>query len=508
MYRFVRALHFTCLLIFAESACHSQTQQQAPMGPSDQQLVTRSAAVAGQFYPGSAEALKSELKSFFAGLSGADARMNVRAVIVPHAGYVYSGAVAAHAFADIPRDSEFDNVFVIGSSHRVAFEGASVYTRGNFITPLGEVPVNLELAGNLVKNQSLFSERTDAQLAEHSLEVQLPFLQYWLQKPFRIVPIVLGTQNPATCRKIADILRPYFTGSNLFVISSDFSHYPGYRDANTVDHRTAEAIMSNDPEVLENVLDANDGKGIPGLVTSLCGWTSVMTLLHLTKGKELEFRLVDYKNSGDAADYGDKSRVVGYCAITISENKTPQPEFHIDQHDCEVMLESARNTIDSYLRTGKIPVLAPSGLSPALRTHAGAFVSLYKDGNLRGCIGRFNPDEPLFRVVQEMAVAAATRDTRFEPVTPGELASLSLEISVLTPLKRIQSADEIELGRHGIYMVKGTNAGTFLPQVATSTGWNLEEFLGHCARDKAGIGWNGWKDAELFTYEAIICKEE
>jgi AmmeMemoRadiSam system protein B/AmmeMemoRadiSam system protein A len=481
------------------------------MNASDQQLVTRKAAVAGQFYPGSVSELNRELGKFFADCPIPDSTIQVRAVVVPHAGYVYSGAVAAKAFSLIPRNSEFDNIFVIGSSHRIAFDGASIYTLGNFSTPLGEVPVNIELASGLVRGP-FFSNRTDAHQLEHCLEVELPFLQYWLEKPFRIVPIVIGTENPNTCRKIADALRPYFNASNLFVISTDFSHYPGYKDANLVDHTTARAILGNDPDELIRVLDENDGKGIAGLATSLCGWTSVLTLMNLTEDINLDYKLIDYKNSGDAATYGDKSRVVGYCAIAVSEKTTRNSlkieKFNLSEIDFSTLLETARKSIDSYLRTGQLLNVQENSLSPALLTHAGAFVSLYKDGKLRGCIGRFNPNEPLYKVVQEMAVSSATKDHRFNRVTLEELLDLRIEISVLTPLKPISSVQELELGKHGIYIVKGDKSGTFLPQVALSTGWTLEEFLGHCARDKAGIGWDGWKDAELFSYEAIVFGEK
>ena len=145
--------------------------------------------------------------------------------------------------------------------------------------------------------------------------------------------------------------------------------------------------------------------------------------------------------------------------------------------------------------------------APALQKKAGAFVTLHTSGKLRGCIGRFDVDEPLYKIVQEMAIASATRDYRFAPVTAAELSEINIEISVLTPLRKIQSIDEIVLGKHGIYIKKGMQSGTFLPQVATDTKWSLEEFLGHCARDKAGIGWDGWKDAEIFIYEAIVFSE-
>jgi len=160
------------------------------------------------------------------------------------------------------------------------------------------------------------------------------------------------------------------------------------------------------------------------------------------------------------------------------------------------------------LRTGQLPKVDTASFSPALKVHTGAFVTLNKENRLRGCIGRFMADEPLWKVVQQMAVAAAVQDPRFPPVKPVEMDKTNIEISVLTPLKKINSIDEIKLGRDGIYLVKNNRSGTFLPQVATETGWNLEEFLGHCARDKAGLGWNGWKDAELYTYQAIVFDEK
>jgi hypothetical protein len=143
-----------------------------------------------------------------------------------------------------------------------------------------------------------------------------------------------------------------------------------------------------------------------------------------------------------------------------------------------------------------------------LKTPCGAFVTLKKYGNLRGCIGRFDASEPLYQVVQEMAIASSTQDYRFSPVELKEIPELEIEISVLTPMRHISSIDEIELGKHGIYIKKGNRSGTFLPQVATETGWTKEEFLGHCAQDKAGIGWNEWKDAEVYVYEALVFGEE
>jgi MEMO1 family protein len=518
MIRSLRRIHLygivLCTILLSESACYPQIKKNENMAQTNHELVNRKAYVAGQFYPGNPSELRNELNRLFTRITPQTFPNPVQALISPHAGYVFSAPVAAESFAQINRDQNYDNIFLIGSSHHVSFDGASVYARGNYETPLGTVTVNIDLAENLIKNNRCFSSRYDAQLYEHCLEVQLPFLQFWMHKPFRIVPIVLGTQNAGTCRKIAEALRPYFNKSNLFVISTDFSHYPAYSDAGITDRKTADAILTNKPEQLLKTIELNDKAGIPGLATSLCGWTSVLTLMYITGDiPGLIYRFIDYKNSGDAATVGDKSRVVGYCSIVVFPGKAVETkqqdlqDFTLTEMDRSLLLDIARETLVSYITTGIIPVVHKE-LSPNLLKPAGAFVSLYRKDKLRGCIGRFNPDIPLYKVVQEMVISSATKDYRFSHVEEFEIPEIKIEISVLTPLKRITHASEIVLGRDGIYVRKGSASGTFLPQVAKGTGWTVEEFLGHCSRDKAGIGWDGWKDAELYTYEALILREK
>lgn len=469
--------------------------------------VDRKPCVAGQFYPGEATELSRELKTYF-NLAEPRRAENLQAIVVPHAGYVFSGQIAAHGYNQIAPEAEYDRIFLIGSSHRTYFDGASVYNAGNYITPMGTVEVDRKLANELIREHKVFDFREDAHLTEHSLEVQVPFLQYHLKPGFKIVPIVIATQSEKTIKKLADALKPYFNPRNLFVISSDFSHYPTWEQANKVDHITAEAIASNNPESFMGALAENEKKAVPGLATSMCGWSSMLTILNITQDMPgIEIKPLAYQNSGDAG-FGDKNRVVGYWAITITRQQDDEDEFSLSEKDMQDLLNVARTTIDQYVQDKTIPDIDQSAYSETLLTHAGAFVTIHKKDKLRGCIGRFNPDVPLYRVVQDMAVSAATKDYRFPPVEADELGKIDIEISVLTPLKKINSIDEIELGRHGIYIKQGYNSGTFLPQVAESTGWNLEEFLGHCARDKARIGWDGWKTAEIFTYEAIIFDEK
>ncbi len=478
--------------------------------PKDKSSVhtDRKPCVAGQFYPGNSTDLREELQAYFAKAKPRTTD-ELLAIISPHAGYVFSGQVAAHSFNQIDPDKKYENIFVIGSSHRIYFDGASIYNIGNYETPLGKVKVDREFATQLIEDHEVFEYRKDAHLTEHSLEVQIPFLQYHLNTDFKIVPIIIATQTKKTISKIAEALKPYFNSKNLFVISSDFSHYPDYESANKVDHLTATAITSNSPEIFMQTLSANEEMAFPGLSTSMCGWSSMLALLNITSEKPgIEITPIDYKNSGDVA-YGDKNRVVGYWAIAVTQkNNIEEDSFYLSEKDKKKLLHIARTTIEEFVIEKSTPEIDTQNFSKILFEHAGAFVTLHIDGELRGCIGRFNPDAPLYKVVQDMAISAATNDYRFNAVAPEELSKINIEISVLTPMQKIVSIDEIKLGRHGIYIKQGYNTGTFLPQVATNTGWNLEEFLGHCARDKARIGWDGWQNADIYTYEAIIFDEK
>lgn len=461
-------------------------------------------AVAGRFYPASPRELEQEMEQLFSRVGPKECK-NVRAVISPHAGYVFSGTVAASAFNQVDGGKKYERIFVIGSSHHVTLKGAAVYTQGNFLMPYGTVKTDIEFCKKLVlAHPGLFKEDERAHRDEHSLEVQLPFLHHVLKHKYVIVPIVIGTSDPSVCEKIAKVLSPYFNADNLFVISSDFSHYPGYEDALTVDEATKNAILQNDPGVLLQTLANNSRLAIPGLVTSLCGWTSVLTLLYITTGNSsYTFKAIDYKNSGDAPVYADKTGVVGYWAIAV----TGQSEVSGDgmtPEERSILMEIAGKSIESMVLAGKkLSLGQPSEYSSALHEHRGAFVTLYKGKKLRGCIGRMFSDIPLYQLVRDMAVAAALYDDRFLPLQKQELGDLDIHISVLSPLEEIKDAGQIQLGKHGILIESRGRSGVFLPRVATETGWNLEEFLGHCSRDKAGLGWDGWKTARIFVFTTI-----
>jgi hypothetical protein len=486
-----------------------------PMSSYPENQKVRKAAVAGSFYPASAKEVKSMISPWLHPVpTGSPAP---QAVIVPHAGYVFSGEVAASAFSRIPRGHAYKRIFLLGPSHRVGIPGASVDTLYSFAeTPLGRVPIDVSLGKELIKaGADVFTCRREAHDREHCLEVQLPFLQLLYQDVPPIVPIVIGTERPAILARIAEVLAPYFNPENLFIISSDFSHYPSYEDAKASDLYLADAIVSGGLEEFRKALKQIDKIGFTGEDTAACGACAIAVLLSMmdAEGRDgFEAEHVMYRNSGDSP-YGDKDRVAGYNAIVITRkenaaragNAEDAPLFNFTEEEKRAMIATARKSIFSALRLDYDGDDTPVGILK--EKGCGVFVTLHLDGRLRGCIGRFTSASTLQATIWEMARSAAFDDPRFPSLSRSEAHRIDIEISVLSPLKKIDSLDEFKLGRDGIYMVKGGRSGTFLPQVAEETGWTTEEFLGHCARDKAGIGWFGWKEAELYTYQTGIVNE-
>ncbi len=465
--------------------------------------VVRPASQANRFYTGNPEELSQEVDSFLALHSSRTTYQNVAALIVPHAGYYFSGNVAASAYMTLNPKKSYKRIFLLGPSHHEWLNGASVNSKVDYYaTPLGNVKVDRETAQQLIDTDSVFSYKGAAHAQEHCLEVQLPFLQRRLNEVPPIVPIIISTNDYSKLKRMAEVLKPYFTDDNLFIISSDFSHYPSYEDAYEVDTKTGKAIETGDVEQLIATIENNADSGKRNLATSACGEFPIITLM-LMLNHNYEIKHLMYQNSGDI-DNHDHSRVVGYHAFAFLRKQISETEFTLTDADKkqlkEIALQSIKDSLDSK------PIARPTLHSQLsiLNSKCGAFVSLHKYGRLRGCIGHFGEDYPLHEIVAEMARAAAFEDPRFTPVTREELDDIDIEISVLTPMRRIQSIDEFELHRHGIYIRKGFRSGTFLPQVADEVNWTKEEFIGHCSQDKAGLGWDGWRDAELNVYEAIV----
>ncbi|WP_321778540.1 AmmeMemoRadiSam system protein B [Sulfurimonas sp.] len=382
----------------------------------------RPAVVAGSFYSDNKNELQTEIKTYLKNAKEFDEK-SINALIVPHAGYVFSANVASIGYKTL--NKKYKNIFLIGSSHYVSFNGASTYNIGDYQTPLGNVRVNKTLASKLIKNSKYFTFNSDAHKKEHSLEVQLPFLQTIYGDNINIIPIILATSNIKTIKSIAKSLSPYFNDENLFIISTDLSHYPTFKDANIVDKNILDSLTKNNPQKFIDALAKNEDAKIEELQTSACGWSSLLTLLYMTQDKPYQYEILDYKNSAHSK-YGDKKRVVGYGAMRVYKNN----EFFLTSKEKQELLNIANLSLYQAIKNNKRLVIDESKISPKLKKPLGAFVTLHKDNKLRGCIGTFEPDKPLYKVIVDMTIASALSDSRFKKVSPDELKNIDIEISV------------------------------------------------------------------------------
>jgi AmmeMemoRadiSam system protein B/AmmeMemoRadiSam system protein A len=459
--------------------------------------------VAGAFYPGDADALRADIAGYLRDVS-VQKRGTVapHAVIVPHAGYVYSAPVAAYAYHEV-QGRAYDAVVVIAQSHYFDFNGGATISADAYETPLGEVPVQKILRDDLIA-RGVVSVDDHVFEKEHSLEVQLPFVQTVLPN-VPVVPVIFGRTDGTQMRAFAEAVFALAQRSRiLLVCSSDLSHYHPYTRAQALDAATAETVVAGDLAALATKMQSGE--------CEFCGYTPVFVFMlysHLWGDARVLLRAA---NSGDTA--GDRSRVVGYMSVvSLPADKQAQSTRTSSEGDAltkdqqDDLLALARQTVEMYVTSGKVPDARSD--DPVFSQVRGAFVTLHKNGELRGCIGNYGK-EPLAKTIVNMAVAAASEDPRFKPVTREELKDIEIEISVLSPLRRARSADEIVLGKHGVIVKKGFRQGVFLPQVATETGWSKEEFLGQLCAQKAGLPYNAWADpsTELTVFTAQVFSEE
>jgi len=485
---------------------HNVNKEETKMNSQDSQSKkVREPVVAGQYYPADGEALAQQVDGFLAKAAKIKIEGRVLGLIAPHAGYEFSGQVAATAFAQLEGE-EIETVILLGNSHHQYFEGAAVYPGGYFKTPLGEVEVDADLAKKIIDSSGVIKADVAPHDVEQILEVEIPFLQRTLKK-FKIVPILFGNTPGSVAEIVAQAISQNINGKNVLVVaSSDMSHYPPYEKANYADKKTLEAILTGEVKNLEITITQMEKEKITNTQTFLCSVDAVKALMIVMKNLGAQdIKLLKYANSGDVAS-GDKSQVVGYGAMAFYGQR---PAGELSSAEQERLISIARQTVTAYATLGRAPALEEKSI--ALNQKLGVFVTLKKNNQLRGCIGVFTGENslPLWQAVAEMAKAAAFNDPRFSPVKADELKDLAYEVSVLSPLERINDWRQIELGKHGVEIKKGTSSGVFLPQVATETGWDLETFLGQLCSQKAGLPWDCWKDKEtdIYTFTAQIISE-
>jgi hypothetical protein len=477
--------------------------------PDDKDV--RAPAVAGQFYPADPGTLRRAVDTLVS-RARKPAASEVVAVVSPHAGYPFSGQIAADALVHLKgRDPEV--VVVLGANHASPMgRGFAVHPGRAFRTPLGEVAIDQELAARLVKTGPNVAMNASPHDGEHSIEVQLPFIQV-LAPRARIVPVVVGTRDPADTERFGRALAAALEGRRAVIVaSSDLSHYPSAGDALGTDRRTLEAVAGFDAAAL--VAREHEVESSPrgGLVTVACGLGPVLVATSAARALGASrSTIASYANSGDTA-VGDADRVVGYGAVVFHRDQPtstpaafsgapPAPAGPPTSAEKEALLRLARGTFTQFLESQTLPLPrdVPAGLHGR---HQGAFVTLKERGHLRGCIGRIIHDGPLPQLVSMVAFEAAFRDPRFPPLSSEETDRVEVEISLLTSPRPIAAPRDIVVGRDGVVLRKSGRSAVFLPQVATEQGWTRDQMLDELCL-KAGLPGRCWSDhAELSTFQA------
>jgi AmmeMemoRadiSam system protein B/AmmeMemoRadiSam system protein A len=474
----------------------------------------RAPGVAGGFYPANPKELAQMIDGLLAHNAVPKVQGSLVALVCPHAGYMFTGPVAAACFAQF-KGRKYTRVVIIAPSHYVNFPFSSIYDGDAYATPLGVVPVDQDFRAKLAKLSSgiKISDRghvKEGENAEHSLEVQLPWLQRTLGD-FKLVPIIMGDQNynleRALGRALAKALlaeTPEARAQTLILVSSDLSHYHPYDYANHVDHQTLQAIADWDYLSLSRNF-AMWERGVP--TWEACGGGPIVAAMIAAEGLgATHAQILQYANSGDAT--GDKTRVVGYGAVAITRESPSEAkksaEFSLTGREKDALMKIARTSVETAVRDRKMSVLDSSGF-PRLEEARGAFVTLKEHGELRGCIGYITPMKSLAETVRDVAAYAALEDSRFKPVTAQELPLLEYEISVMSPLRRVLDIKEIKVGKHGLIMKQGDIEGILLPQVPVEEHWNRDTFIQETCL-KAGLPRQAWKDddTDIFMFTALV----
>jgi AmmeMemoRadiSam system protein B/AmmeMemoRadiSam system protein A len=464
----------------------------------------RNPAYAGSFYPETHAELTALIQHLTGGVKqthiNPPPNTSLKALIMPHAGYIYSGVTAAH-ISLVLKENQFKRVIVMAPDHRVGFTGGAISDVTAYETPLGRIPMN-EDAATLRKNNHLFQVIPASDRLEHSVEVVLPFLQYFL-KNFQLIPIVLGHDSDLADRVTA-ALDPLMDQNTLLVASSDLSHYLSYPEA-----------MARDRETINMILDLNADK-LRTRENAACGRIPILVMINLARRHKWQPMLLHYSNSGDTS--GDRSRVVGYATIAfyggLSMQNTSDSSQPLKKNQGQALIQLARQTISERLGKTSISVDPRTLADSAFQDHRGTFVTLTINKQLRGCIGNLDATESILAGIKRNAINAAFHDPRFSQLKAHELDQVDIEISILTEPKRLEYGNskdllsKLRVHVDGVILRKGSASATFLPQV-----WEQlprpEQFLSHLCM-KAGLPGDDWEKSrlEILTYQVQYFEEE
>jgi hypothetical protein len=428
---------------------------------------------------------------------------NPAGFVVPHAGLIYSGTVAAAAYRHM-RAARTERVVMLGFSHRGSAPGPWIPDVDAYRTPLGEVAVDREAARELLDGGA-FHALPEAELCDHSVEIQLPLMQRAIPGA-SVLPVYAGhldtAARSAAARQLAKVLGP----GTVLAASSDLTHFGrafGYQPF-AADNRASQRLHDLDESVIEAAGSLSPDLFFAALEktrSTVCGYNPIALLLETMRsleGDEIFQETLDYQTSGELT--GDYRHSVSYGALGYF----PARSFHLAPQEQALLLGSARQTLRHYLETGERKPIPPKRIAPGLERKAGAFVTLTSRGDLRGCVGRRAAEDPLWRLAPALTLAAALEDSRFRPVKPGE-AGLEVEISVLSPLKWMADTSGFRVNEHGALLEAGLSRGLLLPQVATERNWTARQFLDALAR-KTGVSEKVYGEAStrLFVFRAQI----
>ena len=469
----------------------------------------RHPGVAGSFYPGDSTTLALTVSKLLDEAKPPAIDGTIIGMVSPHAGYIYSGHVAASGY-DLLKGKNIERVVVISPSHIVAFDGSAVYNGTGYRTPLGTIPVDQDFCKMLADQDASITlseeghETRRQGRMEHALEVQLPFLQNVL-KNFTLVPIVMGDQEYETCRALGIALANTIKDNKTVVIaSSDLSHFHPYDEAVKLDQKVLTAVREWD--------HINLSRNLNRRIWEACGGGPIVaTMIASEQLGATEAKIIKYANSGDVP-IGEKNSVVGYMSAafykTASGSKQNDFGFKLTKEEQDHLMEIAKKSVRTAVESGKVYECTSGGFS-SLEADRGAFVTLNERGQLRGCIGYVSAVQPLYETIRGAAISAALKDPRFPPVKKEELDQLTFEISVLSPFHRVYETERIEVGKHGLMIRKGNYEGLLLPQVASDNKWDRLTFLQQTCR-KAGLPPDAWKDEEtdIFVFSAFVFGEE
>jgi AmmeMemoRadiSam system protein B/AmmeMemoRadiSam system protein A len=448
----------------------------------------KSPAVAGSFYPADKKTLSAEVDQYLSQPGDSPDAGRLLAIVAPHAGYIYSGAVAGYSYSRL-KGKDIRTVIMLGPTHYSAISGAAIYPGGGLMTPLGTVTVDEALARSIASDKDGVRLIAEPFEREHSLEVQLPFLQNTL-KDFKVVPILIGRMTTESFRHLSDRIATILKNDehSILVISTDLSHYHDSKTASGMDRKILDAVERLSAGDLERLLQSGEGEA--------CGSGPVLYGMAAARGAgATEAKIYKYADSGAVS--GDTRRVVGYGAAGFYK-KQLSPSLRSE------ILTLAGSTVESQVKGTPLP--SWTGPDGRMKADGAVFVTLKeKSGRLRGCIGSIQAHTALHRSITQNAVAAASKDPRFMPVRPDELPNLDVEVTVLSPMEPVSGPGEIEIGKHGVYLEASGRSSVFLPQVPVEQGWDLDTYLKQLAL-KAGLAAEGWKEGKLYRFTAEIVK--